>query len=316
MTLVSIIIPFFNAERYLKKCVDSIMAQSMQDWELILVNDASKDNSLIIAQDYCRKDKRIKVVSYDKNRGPMYAREKGCEIAEGEYVTFCDSDDTLPTQSVELFYKAAINHRADLVVGQFSQINEMGEVSSFPIKASLNYGDDSIGCFKSIMRFEMPQGLCGKLFKKEIVKEETIIYENVTMGEDAGVLFQYVRHISKAVVINDSVYNYIQHTNSSTHSTLQLASLEGICKLMKLRECIVKDYDGLLEDFNKYVIQCIIPLFIKYKKSLMVYLNKYRMDHYVSVSNICRYFIGRDLYKLLLQRNLFPFVYYVYEKIR
>lgn len=316
MPKVSVIVPVYNVEKYIGQCIESILNQSWKEWELILVNDASTDGSYAVMNKYALRDGRIKVISYDVNKGPMYARQEGCKVANGEFVTFCDGDDTLPDYSLELLYSIALENNADVVVGQFRQIENNGNEKPFPITADLKYGNDKIAFFKAVLRFEMPQGLCGKMFKKEIIKLEPVVFENVTMGEDAGILFQYIAHIERAIVVKKATYNYLQHSNSSTHNTMKESSLEGICKLMKLREDIVKRYDSLFVDFNKYVIKSLIPLYAQYKKRLKLYLIKYGLNTYVSNSNIFRFFSLGESWKLILQRDLYPFLYRLYKVIR
>ena len=92
---VSILIPVYCAEKYLSRCLDSILSQNFQDMEVILVNDASPDNSLQIMREYAAKDPRFKIINHDKNYGRVKARNTGIEAASGEYIVFCDDDDEL-----------------------------------------------------------------------------------------------------------------------------------------------------------------------------------------------------------------------------
>ena len=109
----SIIIPVYNAERYLHQCIESVIAQTFKDWEMILVNDGSKDGSLAICQEYTSKDSRIRVI--DKpNGGPSSARNRGLDEAQGEYVYFMDADDWIEKNYLEVFFNGNGNENENV----------------------------------------------------------------------------------------------------------------------------------------------------------------------------------------------------------
>ena len=106
---VAVIIPVYNTEEYLGNCLTSICTQTLEDLEIICINDASEDNSLNILNDFANKDKRIKVINFSLNKGAAQARNYGIEIAKGEFISFIDSDDYLETAD---FYEKLYNSRA------------------------------------------------------------------------------------------------------------------------------------------------------------------------------------------------------------
>ena len=118
MEKVSIIIPVYNAEKFLRNCVESVISQTFKDWEMVLVNDGSKDGSLTICEEYAGKDKRIRVLN-KANGGPSSARNIGMREAQGEYVFFLDADDTITPDCIELLYGLAKQHDADYVQGKY-----------------------------------------------------------------------------------------------------------------------------------------------------------------------------------------------------
>jgi len=125
MPTISIIIPVYNAELYLRQCIESVIAQTFEDWEAILVNDGSKDGSLDICQEYAAKDERIKVI--DKpNGGVSSARNKGLEVAQGDWITFMDSDDWLDADAFEVYYEAAQRTGADIVKTGYRRVCNNG----------------------------------------------------------------------------------------------------------------------------------------------------------------------------------------------
>ena len=118
MPKVSIITPVYNAEKFLRRCIDSVIAQTFEDWEMILVNDGSKDSSLAICQECAAKDERIFVIDRP-NGGPSSARNRGIREAEGEYVFFLDADDTITPNCIEDLYSLAKEYDADYVQGKY-----------------------------------------------------------------------------------------------------------------------------------------------------------------------------------------------------
>ena len=121
---VSVIVPIFNAEKYMKKCIDSILSQTLKNIEIILVNDGSSDNSANIAKEYSRLDKRVRVI-HQNNSGPSVARNMGISIARGKYVGFVDSDDYIEkTMYEELFKSADKNNVPYVIVLGENEVNE------------------------------------------------------------------------------------------------------------------------------------------------------------------------------------------------
>lgn len=118
--VISVIIPAYNAQEYLRECLESVLAQSFQDFEAIVVNDGSTDSTLAIAESYAAKDSRIRVLT-TSNQGVSCARNQGIDQATGDWITFIDSDDTLCTTGLGLMLKAAIRYKCDIVKGNWSR---------------------------------------------------------------------------------------------------------------------------------------------------------------------------------------------------
>ena len=112
---VSVIVPIYNVEKYLAECVDSILGQTFQDMEIILVDDGSLDSSGQMADDYAARDKRVKVI-HKENGGLSSARNAGMKIARGEYIYFCDSDDYISLDAIEILYETATKNDLDMVL--------------------------------------------------------------------------------------------------------------------------------------------------------------------------------------------------------
>ena len=172
MPLFSIIVPVYKTEKYLDKCILSILKQSYKDFELILVDDGSPDNCPIICDEYKKKDKRIKVL-HKENGGVSSARNAGLTVAEGEYIWFIDSDDYIETFSLQQLYEAQKEQKADLYVFNNGSIHEMsiGNIDEFLEKYYFTY----------ILGF----GPWNKLYKRNVISSNNLKFDTQeTIGED------------------------------------------------------------------------------------------------------------------------------------
>lgn len=208
--LVSIIIPAYNAGGFLHLTVESVLQQSYPNWELVIVNDGSRDNTLTVAQAYSASDKRIRVVSQE-NQGVTAARAKGLSVSKGDWVFFLDADDLIAENALELllnqpddaslvFGATVYASGPDKVVGRQSVvINGLGVSSIYPL----------------LFSFRMPQAVWGKLIRKEIADRIVWPDRRIRIGEDALALFSILPLCSKIYAVMDDCYYYIQHDNST-----------------------------------------------------------------------------------------------------
>ena len=135
--MISVIIPVYNVEEYLERCIDSVIAQSYRDIEIILVDDGSVDSSGIICDKYKEKDNRIKVV-HQKNSGMSGARNTGLEYACGEYVYFLDSDDIIHPECLKIHLETLLKNNADMTVAQFVRFRDESEINFQEINEDLS----------------------------------------------------------------------------------------------------------------------------------------------------------------------------------
>ena len=203
------------------------MNQSLTDIEIIVVNDCTPDNSMIIVRELAEVDSRIQVIENQKNRGLMMARKVAYSIAKGDYITFCDSDDTMPKDALKDLYEAAVETGADIVAGAMVYVPIKGERRL--IAGKLSYGSDNIAMYRSLLTGEIGHNLCSKLYKRSLLQDyEYTTLENATHGEDGMLHYQVVEHASKCVVIDNNVYEYWENSASSMHSRLSDQALKGI----------------------------------------------------------------------------------------
>ena len=249
MPKVSIIVPVYKAEKYLHRCVDSLLNQTISDIEVILINDCSPDNSVDIINQYVAKDTRVLLINHEKNQGPMMARYHGYSKATGDYITFCDSDDIMPSDAVEILYNSAIESGADIVSGDMEWLYEDGTTKRSYI--SLPYGSDSDSVYRALLSFEYSHTLCSKLFKNSLLQgHEYTTLMNHTNGEDAMLFYQVLQFATKVVHQSKVVYHYFQNSQSSTHLRIKDNAL------------------SLLVEFYNYVVN--IPYKSPYLKHLAI----------------------------------------------
>jgi glycosyltransferase involved in cell wall biosynthesis len=187
--LISIIVPVYNVEPYVKKCIDSILAQSYEKIEVLLVDDGSTDASGVICDDCAKKDGRIKVI-HKKNGGVSSARNAGLEVIKGDYISFVDGDDALKADFIEKLYEDIARTGSDVSICGFRRFDESGETTYSEANfAGVISSDDAIALLLENKFYPAPWG---KLFKKKIFKK--IRYnEHYTYGEDLDVTARYLR---------------------------------------------------------------------------------------------------------------------------
>ncbi len=206
-TLVSLIIPVYNCEKYLQRCLRSILSQSYKNLEIVLVDDGSSDRSGLICDEFKQEDSRV-IVVHQKNGGVSCARNKGIEVANGEWLCFVDGDDYVAPDYVTNMYNA-VKNGTDLVIAKTSR--------SIPIE-NIDLEKDDIPLYfseKSILSLSGP--VC-KLFSKKIIGDCAIRFpENISMGEDGVFFTQYLNHVSKVSLID--VCDYVYYDNENSLST-------------------------------------------------------------------------------------------------
>ena len=166
---VSICIPVYNVEKYIRRCLESLLNQTYHDLEIIIVNDSTPDNSMSIVCEYAEIDHRIIVLNHEHNKGLMEARRTAYMNATGDYITFLDSDDYLPENSIETLVNCINASGADVVSGLIEYISDNGERSIWP--NTLRYGEDKVSVLKSLLKKEFGHNLCSKIFKRELLQQ-------------------------------------------------------------------------------------------------------------------------------------------------
>lgn len=235
MKKVSVIIPAYNAGAYLNRALKSISSQTFSDWECILVNDGSCDQTRAIADEYASQDSRF-VVIHQTNEGVSAARNRGLQEAKGKYVCFADADDELEADCLQLTYEAAETAEADITVYGFSYC-----YSNQAVKTWLPRQQNSMKayCEDWIARYGI-NSPCNKLFVRDKIR---VLFDvNHSMGEDLRFCCEYLKNVERVVVVEKPLYRYYCEAGNS------------LTKNMKSRmDAIIYDTESLknlIEKFN------------------------------------------------------------------
>ena len=206
MKKVSIIVPIYNSELYVSKCIESLLSQTYKNIEIVLINDGSKDSSQKIIGEYF-KQYPDKIITYNQeNQGSSVARNNGILFSTGDYITFVDSDDYVKNDYVEMFVKAAESSDADIVWGGFARINSQNKV--FYKKVVKNNLFSKFTVLLSVAKF----------YKREFIIKENIKFGNNKIGEDLDFILQATCCSKKIVTIPYCGYYYFYNEKSITNT--------------------------------------------------------------------------------------------------
>lgn len=219
---ISIIIPVYNTEKYLSRCIESALNQNFDSFEIIIINDGSTDNSGTIADNYSSQNHNINVI-HKKNKGLGFARNTGLEYAKGEYILFLDSDDYIDKGTLEKVYNTAKNTKSDITVFNMRKINESD--NSIIQERLLDLKNETIniknmGLNEYFKKYFFPyihgHEACNKLYKMSLLNKSHVLFDKNDLICSEDLLFNlkllpYVKSISST---NHSFYNYMQRENS------------------------------------------------------------------------------------------------------
>lgn len=234
MELVSVIIPVYNVFSYLSQCVDSVISQTYQTIEIILVDDGSTDESGKICDDYARKDKRISVI-HQKNGGLSAARNTGIKNANGKYIFFVDSDDCIAKDTIEKMVSNQKVNNADVVICNFKYMNSNDNAkteSNLLRKSYTNWDTHTFWnyYFQSQYSFIFTIA-CNKLYKRRLL--DNLRFPVGKLNEDDYFANSLFFKKLKINYINDELYVYRQRENSIMHSRKNVNNYDGIYAILK-----------------------------------------------------------------------------------
>lgn len=239
MPKISIIVPVYKTENYLNACLDSILSQTMQEIEIIIVNDESPDDSLEIIHKYMKHDDRIVLIN-QKNMGLSGARNSGLRIAKGEYIAFVDSDDTIDLTMMEDLYKNAHKGNYDIVVSLTRRIATHG-TSVQPLPKLEN---DSIN---NILNPSFSIAIWNKIYKTELFTKHSLEFPTGFNYEDQTISLKLFYYASKIKYVNQAYYNYYYRTDSITTSSLSIKDVRDVFYVIETMELFLKERNIFLQ---------------------------------------------------------------------
>lgn len=236
MVVISVIVPVYNAEKYLNRCIESILDQTFKDLELILVDDGSKDSSGDICEKYAGRDQRIKVI-HQENKGQAAARNRGVFSAAGEWIAFVDADDMIQQQMLEYLYRAVISTNSKIAVCKLLESNECPA----GFKQEQNYNCTFIRLDeKKLLQWCTATDLnvvdkyiywivCAKLVHKSLVK--VFPFEEGRIYEDNALVFKWLFNAGSIAVCNNVMYFYCVNHTGTTKSNYSIRKLDWLWAL-------------------------------------------------------------------------------------
>ena len=261
--LISIIIPVYKVEKYLEKCIQSVINQTYENLQIILVDDGSPDNCGKICDEYAKKDHRIEVI-HKSNGGLSDARNKGLEIAKGEYIGFVDSDDYIEADMYEVLYNLLKQYNADVSICNFYTVSQ-GKIAIKNADNGINEYN-RIEILKEILSDRNIQSYAwNKLYKKELFDE--IKYPIGKKYEDIGTTFYLLEKCNKVVVTGKSEYYYINRQDSIVNNVTE-STITDYIELIMQRYDYIEENIKELSSYNKDYLKRILKTAEKDIKSL------------------------------------------------
>lgn len=229
--VVSIVLPIYNVEKYLSRCVKSVINQSYKNLEIILVDDGSPDNCPVLCDEWAKKDNRIKVV-HKKNAGLGYARNTGIENATGEYICFFDSDDYIALDTIEKAYNLATKEESDMVVFGFCYVKANGETGKAVIphtEKTTFSGEEVQNVFladligpdvKNGKQTDLWMSAWACLYSLEMIQKASwrFVSEREIISEDVYSLLGLYKYVNRVSVLSEALYFYCENAGSLTHT--------------------------------------------------------------------------------------------------
>lgn len=325
MPKISIIVPIYNVERYIHRCIESILNQNFCDFELILVNDGSPDQCGDICDEYALKDNRIKVI-HKNNGGLSSARNAGIDIAKGKYIGFIDSDDWIEPDMYEILYQNIKKYNADISMCKYkTEKNDLISIYNTPLQEEVLVvnTEQAIQAMVDNVLFDLTQFACDKLYKRELF--EGIRYPEGKLYEDVATTYKLIDKCNVFVYNNSTKYHYSLNSNSISQRKFDHSQLDILETRQELYRFIRNNYpkaiQGALCQYISANVSIVNKLILSdymdkkvYKdcreiirKYILVYLKahgvKKRQKLYASFIYLCPYFIVVLFSSLIKTRN-------------
>lgn len=286
MVNVSIITPVYNVEKCIERSINSVINQTSKDFELLLIDDGSKDKSIEIAKNLLENSDITYKIITQENSGVSVARNRGIQEASGEYITFLDSDDYIDSKFIELMCKKAQTTECDVVFCDYSEVDAKENIL---VKNRTKHIENHISGKEAALmqlRDDITIGMRSAIYKTSIIKENNLLFDsNRKYGEDMIFIVKALLYASKVISINEVLAFYVIWENSVTQN-VSLKHLDCYYSYVDLLEDV--RLDGKLKDIEKFLVEFKIP---------------YSISHVFSVLSRDSNF-HEDLFKFLNQKDV------------
>lgn len=288
---ITVIIPIYNSEKYLVRCLDSIINQSLKEIQIILINDGSNDKSGEICDQYCRLDSRVNVI-HKKNEGVSVARNIGIRLAKGEYIIFIDSDDWIEKEMLKRMLDVIEKENVDVVKCDY-KINSSNNHET-KNKSNIEFGlynKDKINneLLPSILNNKLRTYVYLLLIRKDIIyKNEIYFNENITMMEDFLFYLELLTNSNNWYVINDYLYHYFENISGITKSNRNNdKKINSVLNVYIESNKILKKTNGdiIIDNFRLNLVKLIDTYFYRQSYKLKTKDNDNLYDFYKTYAN-------------------------------
>ena len=295
---VSIILPFHNVEKYVQKCLDSIVNQTLKEIEIICINDCTSDRSFDIVKEYAARDSRFVLIEHETNQGQGIARNNGIAIARGEYIGFVDPDDWIEPTMFQTMYEAIKNHDADMVEAPYFINYEQASVVKRGKLCIKNPTDKTYNYLKLNKNypFSAPLAVWSKLTKTDLIRRHNILFSDGTKAEDHIFTIKCRILADKIYFCKQIFYHYLIRNNSaSSYDIIPFGkAVQRIKLLEEVKEFLIRNgcYEIMSDAFWEYAI-----------KTVSEYIRSLSKDHQDSFENHVLQFIPEKYHSYYISRK-------------
>lgn len=296
---ISVIVPVYNVEKYLARCLDSILAQTYRDLEIICVNDESPDSSLSILQKYAQKDERV-IVLTRKNGGLSAARNTGLDAATGDYIMFVDSDDLIEPNMAEILLSALTEHNADIVNCQFDNYYSAEDIVSRGHKHPPFVLNTKEAARLLLKDSQVTNHVWRNLYKRNII--DNIRFPEGKVYEDIFTTIKFFLKAEKVAFISDELYHYFCNYNGLAKSASFKQRMDYLEAITSIFSVLKKCAPDLLDMYTKVYIKKMLHA----RKENLTYYKKYDIDGRLTKFN--EFELRKYLTKDILKNQPYAFI--------
>ena len=305
MVLITIIMPAYNVDQYITDSINSVLSQSIEDWELIVVNDGSTDNTQKLIEQFVEKESRIKLINQE-NAGVSSARNKGLSLATGKYISFLDSDDIYDKDYLKLMAQPLIEDKADMVFCKFQEINGSQVLQESPREVNELYLNNFIA---HLLNVKKPMHSMGIMYRLSIIRKHSVCFnESYSYGEDLEFVL-LMSYYSRVNFLPKYLYRYIYRSGSLSRQVIPykdlLGELDGLHSLHKIIDSSDK---GDVMYYREYLEKRMQGTLNNIRRQLWADLKNQKYDQVLDVLNSYKQRYGKPFdvrYKGLKKLTMF-----------